>query len=296
MPVTRSTSAEPVRTIWLGMRCAFTRAALAGAIEAGDAVVPVAVVLPRGPQPTSAGWPAPPFDRWLAERGIEIVEVNRLAGGDLDTIEGIIADRKIALGVGACLPWKVPARLRAALPLGVLNIHPSLLPALRGPEPVFHAFRQGLDVTGVTVHLMDDGWDSGPVLAQEAVPVPDGVGADAVEADLARRGGAMLVGLARDWRDGALAPRPQDHGRATWAPVPGPAERHLPETLTVAQAVRFLTACGPLTATDADSGATVAVDWLSAPGEQTVRVQVRDGELRLRRAGSGGVAPGAAPV
>jgi methionyl-tRNA formyltransferase len=212
-------ASEPVRTIWLGMRCDYTRETLEGALAAGG-VVPVMIVLPRGPRPLGAGWPEPPFDRWLRERGIAVLEVARLAGEDLDRVIAAIQGGGIALGVAACFPWKAPASLRASLPGGVLNIHPSLLPALRGPEPVLHTLRLGLAESGVTVHLMDDGWDSGPVLAQERVTVPPGIDAVSLEADLARRGGRLLAELAPRWLAGDVEPTPQDHAAATWAPSP----------------------------------------------------------------------------
>lgn len=55
-----------------------------------------------------------------------------------------------------------------------LNIHPSLLPAFPGPHAQEQALRQGVKVTGVTVHVVDEGLDSGPIVLQEAVPVEDG--------------------------------------------------------------------------------------------------------------------------
>ncbi len=270
------------------MRCDFTRAAIEGALAAGGIEI-AAVVLPRGPKPLGGGWPDPPFDRWLRELGAEIVEVDHLAGAGRAAVLATIRERTIALGVGACLPWKVPAALREALPGGALNIHPSLLPALRGPEPVFHAYRLGLAETGVTVHVMDGGWDTGPVLARDRVSIPDAGRAEAFEADLARRGGRMLAGIAPGWLAGTVAATPQDDAGASWAPFPAAADRIIPETMTVARAARFLTACGPLLAR-ADNGALVPVIGPSHGDDRPVnehafvRVRLRDGELVARRA------------
>jgi phosphoribosylglycinamide formyltransferase-1 len=58
--------------------------------------------------------------------------------------------------------------------LRILNIHPSLLPAFPGKEAQAQALAYGVKVTGVTVHFVDSGMDSGPIVAQEAMPVEIG--------------------------------------------------------------------------------------------------------------------------
>jgi phosphoribosylglycinamide formyltransferase 1 len=60
-----------------------------------------------------------------------------------------------------------------AFPLGVLNIHPALLPSFPGLHAVRQALEHGVKVSGCTVHLVDEGTDTGPILAQAAVPVLD---------------------------------------------------------------------------------------------------------------------------
>lgn len=280
MPVTggsvpRRDGAVP--SIWFGMRCDFTRQALIGATEGGSTIVPVAIVLPRGPTARTPGWPEPPFDRWLRDSGIAIIEVDRLAGADLARVRTTVSERGITMGVAACFPFKIPTPLREAVPNGVLNIHPSLLPALRGPEPVFHTYRLGLDETGVSVHVMDAGWDSGPVIVRERLPVPEAGSAGDFEAQLAKRGGELLSGSAPAWCAGELAPEVQDESLASWAPVPDDDSRTIPSALTVARAERFLEACGPLLAVDADSGDRVAVARAVAAEDREI------GELPDRR-------------
>jgi methionyl-tRNA formyltransferase len=68
-------------------------------------------------------------------------------------------------------PWKVPAAALAVPRLGWLNGHPSLLPRHRGPVPVAWAIRAGDEEFGVTFHRMDAELDTGPILAQRALPV-----------------------------------------------------------------------------------------------------------------------------
>ena len=58
-----------------------------------------------------------------------------------------------------------------SFPLQIMNIHPSLLPAFPGLDGVEQALNYGVKVTGCTVHFVDEGLDSGPIILQEAVPV-----------------------------------------------------------------------------------------------------------------------------
>ena len=64
--------------------------------------------------------------------------------------------------------------LLGAFPMRVVNVHPSLLPAFPGVHSQKQAFDYGVRVAGCTVHLVDGGTDTGPILAQAAVPVEDG--------------------------------------------------------------------------------------------------------------------------
>jgi phosphoribosylglycinamide formyltransferase-1 len=61
-----------------------------------------------------------------------------------------------------------------AFPERIINVHPSLLPAFPGPRPVDDQIAYGVKVGGVTVHFVDEGIDSGPIILQEAVRLPPG--------------------------------------------------------------------------------------------------------------------------
>ncbi len=64
--------------------------------------------------------------------------------------------------------------LLAAFPQRIVNIHPSLLPAFPGKDAIGQAMNHGVKITGVTVHFVDEGMDTGPIVAQAAVPVIEG--------------------------------------------------------------------------------------------------------------------------
>lgn len=72
--------------------------------------------------------------------------------------------------------WKLPTSVLAIPRLGAINIHVSMLPQYRGPAPLLWAIRNGDRTGGVTVHWMDEGFDTGNVLAQQdGIPLADGI-------------------------------------------------------------------------------------------------------------------------
>ncbi|MFD7578561.1 formyltransferase family protein [Kitasatospora sp. NPDC059817] len=82
-------------------------------------------------------------------------------------------------------PWKLPAEVLRVPRLGVLNVHPSLLPRHRGPMPIHWAVRPGDPETGVTVHWMDESFDTGRILVQRGgVELPDDLDGDSMFAEI----------------------------------------------------------------------------------------------------------------
>jgi methionyl-tRNA formyltransferase len=84
-------------------------------------------------------------------------------------LDSVRPDLVVCMG----FPWKIPADALAVPRLGWINGHPSLLPHHRGPVPVAWAIRDGEDELGVTFHRMDAELDTGPILAQRALPLGD---------------------------------------------------------------------------------------------------------------------------
>ncbi|HEV2238705.1 MAG TPA: phosphoribosylglycinamide formyltransferase [Ktedonobacterales bacterium] len=82
---------------------------------------------------------------------------------------------------------------------GIVNVHPSLLPAFPGRDAIGQALRAGVPETGVTVHLVDEGIDTGPVLAQEAVPILPGDSADTLAARIHAVEHRLYPAVVRGW-------------------------------------------------------------------------------------------------
>ena len=101
-------------------------------------------------------------------------------------------------------------------PSGVINVHPSLLPKYRGASPIAGALLAGEEKTGVTIMLMDEGMDTGPILAQISIKIrPEDTTGSLVER-LARTGADLLLETLPRWLEGQIKPQPQDNARATY--------------------------------------------------------------------------------
>mgnify|MGYP001170010395 FL=1 len=101
---------------------------------------------------------------------------------------------------------------------GMVNVHPSLLPALRGAAPVEWAILNGLETTGVTIMQLDAGMDSGPILHQIPHRIAPGVTGGELSEHLAEMGAQALIEALALWERDGLKPVPQDEAHATFAP------------------------------------------------------------------------------
>jgi methionyl-tRNA formyltransferase len=101
-------------------------------------------------------------------------------------------------------------------PAGVINVHPSLLPKYRGASPIIGALLAGEQRTGVTIMLMDEGMDTGPIVKQRAVDIADGDTAGSLGDSLAKLGADLLLEALPEWLEGRIEPKAQDEAKATY--------------------------------------------------------------------------------
>jgi phosphoribosylglycinamide formyltransferase 1 len=135
---------------------------------------------------TSNGLPRELFRSW-PERGPGARERR-----EADTAAWF-SERRVDLVVAAGWLWLLSPRFLEAFPDRIINVHPTLLPAFPGRRSVERAVEHGVRVHGVTVHRVDDGVDTGAILAQTALPVVDGAGAREVRSRLAPLECALLA-------------------------------------------------------------------------------------------------------
>jgi phosphoribosylglycinamide formyltransferase-1 len=116
-----------------------------------------------------------------------------------------LAERDVELVVLAGFMQLLTAPFLERFPGRILNVHPSLLPAFPGAHAVEDALTHGVKVTGATVHFVDEGIDTGPIVLQEAVEVRDGDTTEALHARIQAVEHRLLPTAVRLFLDGKLS-------------------------------------------------------------------------------------------
>ena len=221
-------------------------------------------------------------------------------------LAALAPDVMVVVAYGQILPVEVLQLPR----LGCLNIHASLLPRWRGAAPIQRAILAGDTETGVTLMQMDEGLDTGGLLAVRAVPIGDRATSASLGDELAALGARLLLEVLESLGSGgARAAQPQPAAGASYAHKLAKSEAHINWTDPAAAISRQVRAFNPwpvaqtlfageqLRIHDAYAPAGIAAaagtpgTWLglvAAPGGEVLRVACGSGELhvaRLQRAG-----------
>jgi len=159
---------------------------------------------------------APALERATA-RGVPTAVFERSAYPDRQARDLVLADwlhaRGARLVVLAGYMELLGEAFLARFPGAVINVHPSLLPAFPGLGAIEQALAYGVTVFGVTVHFVDAGVDSGPVISQRAVELPDAREAEEVLRALRPLEHALLPEAVRLFARGALRSSPENPRR-----------------------------------------------------------------------------------
>ncbi len=154
----------------------------------------------------------PPVKVYAEQNGIPVVQPAGLSREQtIETLASLKPQAMVVAAYGRILP---PEMLKVP-PLGVLNVHPSLLPRYRGPSPVTEAILDGESMVGVTAMLLDEGMDTGPVLAQKATHVLPEEAADQLTRRLFALGAGLLAEVLPAWEAGEIKPVPQNEDEAS---------------------------------------------------------------------------------
>ncbi len=161
----------------------------------------------RGRQPQAS-----PIKEYALEHDLPIFQPNNFRSEEVqDELAELKPDAIVVAAYGKLLPKPV---LDVA-PLGCLNIHPSILPRYRGPSPVATCLLNGDLITGVTIMLLDEGMDTGPLIAQHEFFLKGNETADGLTTELFKLGGELLQESLPQWQSGELKSEPQDETKAS---------------------------------------------------------------------------------
>ena len=242
------------RVLFWGMDGDFSRQVLENLIEEG--VRPIGIVLPDfqekgNPDPIVQVVPESPISplplknpfmhnsifqaAW--EHQVPLFKIRNLTAPR--TLQ-LLGETQPTVAVVACFPKRIPQIMLDLPSAGFLNLHPSLLPSLRGPYPMFWTFR--LDIQpGITVHFMDVGLDTGEIVLQNTIEFPDGISGAEADATMARQGASLLVKACRQLANGTMVRTPQQ-GVSSNYPRPIPENFSIPSSWTARRAFNFI--CG----------------------------------------------------
>jgi methionyl-tRNA formyltransferase len=193
----------------------------------------------------------------------------------------------------SCFRHILPGEWLALPRHGAWNLHPSLLPRLRGPDPLFWTFRENVP-PGVSVHRMSTKVDAGPILAQAPLQFPDGISYAEAERIGAHAGAGLFLAALHALDQGTLSAAPQHEANADHYPLPSRVDFIVTEDWNVRHAFNFLRAVADLgapllrlaghdfsvrKAVDYTEGAELGEAWRVSAHELTARLA--DGVLRV---------------
>lgn len=227
---------RPPRVLFFGMQGNFSLPPLKALFEKGIEVCAIVLPAPRNSsdnqiairrkEPVRMGHASLPvlhssLHNTIIQRAeaqhIPIWEVARLSDpATVDTLRHSAPDMFCV----ACFSLYIPRVILDIPRYGCLNLHPSRLPANRGPDPLFWTLREGKHQTGVTVHYMDEGMDTGDIVAQTLIDIPDGIRYTQLETQCAVQGGYLLAQAVWDIYRGKVTSFPQDEANSEYHPLP----------------------------------------------------------------------------
>jgi methionyl-tRNA formyltransferase len=204
---------EPVRTIFFGSP-EFAVPCLDVLHDISD----VAAVISQPDRPAGRGLATrPPAVKSRAlELGLDVWQPTKVRTVEFAArLAALHADVAVVVAYGRILPTAVLAAPR----LGCVNVHASLLPKWRGAAPIQWAIVHGEIETGVTLMQMDEGMDTGPILASDSTVIERDEDAASLSERLSSMGAALLRRQLPLYVAGELEPRAQEDGAATMAPL-----------------------------------------------------------------------------
>ena len=210
----------------------------------------------------------PPVKVLAATAGITVLQPTKLKDATfLQTLENLQAEVGVVVAYGRILP----APVLNLFPLGLLNVHPSLLPKYRGPSPMVAALAAGDNETGISVIKLSKDMDAGPIMAQVHLPLAPDDTQTSLTQKVTAAGVPLLIQTLKDYAHGSLTMREQDHSQATFCHLLTRADGELRWSEPADTIERFVRAYNPWPGT-ASAGLKIfkvhITDVVLPPGEQ----------------------------
>ncbi len=153
--------------------------------------------------------------RKIAEQSnIKIIEKDKLS--DLESIE-ILKNTQANLAILLSYGTMIPQDILDSFPLGIINIHPSLLPKYRGPSPVQTTLLNGDKEAGVSIMLLAKEMDAGPIIAQKKITISPEDDHKTLNNKLFSLGNKLLINNLDKYINNEIQTHPQDNNQATYA-------------------------------------------------------------------------------
>ncbi len=157
-----------------------------------------------------------PVKEFALEKGIPVYQPTKLRDGKaLGVVRELAPELIVVVAYGRLLPVEI----LDAPPLGCVNVHASLLPRLRGAAPINWAVANGDRESGVTIQYMAEEMDAGDIIIQKAMPIGDRETAGELHDRLMQIGAVLLLKSVDLIARASVTAVPQEHSKATYAPI-----------------------------------------------------------------------------
>ena len=201
----------------------FALPTLGALLGEGHDVVAV-ITQPDRPQGRGRSLAPSPVKEFAQAEQIPVLQPEKARAGDfVAELEALEPEVNVVVAYGQILSRP----LLDAPAQGSVNLHPSLLPELRGAAPIQWAIIRGYDVTGVTTMRMNEALDAGPILRQVTEPILPGETATDLSVRLSELGAEIMIETLALMEMDELEERPQDDDQATYAPLIDRDEAHV---------------------------------------------------------------------
>jgi methionyl-tRNA formyltransferase len=217
----KTQSAANARIILFGSEGGFSRPVLEQLLQLGLRVIAIVMVHSRPDNPyfpAAVNQPAKPggLAELAANNNIDILRTFKLD----DTLVTRLKEMRADILLAACFAQKIPARIWRDMQRPCWNLHPSLLPAYRGPSPIYWQILHHEANTGLTLHEVTDLIDSGDILAHIIVPLPASHDNQSLNHWVSKNGTKLFYQALLRHLEGTLSSAQQAEVNASYFPAP----------------------------------------------------------------------------